>query len=368
MSSGGRLAVFAHGMVTAVASNGAATSAAMRAGVSGVAVANLWDKTAGQRLNAARPKMQQWWEGPGMLAPLAQAAIEECLGAAAELAPGEPGGGAQLEPDRVPILLILPPPDRPLRPAGLEGIVTEDLRQRLGRALPPGSSVISSGRTGIAQALLAAHELLSGGRCKACVIVGVESFLRQAIVNHYIDVGRLLCGTQSNGFIPGEAACAVLVGLGEAFEAPKLMISSIGRGVEPGGAGGSAASPVTGNGLTAAIREALTLAGIEYYHLQFLISDVNGERFKFKEATIAAGRLDRPAPAGVPPRPLGHMQIWQPAEFLGEIGAAIFPCLLGWAFEAGREAYAPSERVLLYAGEDNGDRVAIVGHFVRGVG
>jgi 3-oxoacyl-[acyl-carrier-protein] synthase-1 len=116
---------------------------------------------------------------------------------------------------------------------------------------------------------------------------------------------------------------------------------------------------VSGEGLTTAVRQALTEAGIEFNQLEFVISDLNGERFKFKEAMICAGRLDRLRPEGQPSRRFGNLAIWHPIEFVGEIGAAIFPCMLGWAFEAGRKGYNPGMDCLLYAGEDSGERVAL---------
>lgn len=359
MSIAGKLSIYGHGMVTAAGFNGPATCAAMRAGISGVRVDNLYDYTAGRRLTVGRPRMPQWWEGHDMLAELIAPAITECLAAISGL--GTLGVGVTSE--QVPIILIVSTRDRPHRDALLETEVLPDLAHKLGMvSLPAGSYLLPAGRTGIAHALLLAHEQIVGG-APFVIIAGVESFLRQAIAAHYIDAGRLLCEINSNGFVAGEAGCAVLVGPSHLGTAPELMITGMGTGNEAAGSGGDEQHPTTGDGLTHAVRTALSEAGIDYADLEYVVNDLNGERFKFKEALIMAGRLDNPRPAGRPARRYGYVDVWHPIEFLGEIGAAVFPCMLGWIFEAGVKAYAPSQLCSSFAGEDNGERVALVTQF-----
>jgi 3-oxoacyl-[acyl-carrier-protein] synthase-1 len=361
----GALAVLGHSMLTAVGDDGATTCAALRAGVSGVRQSPLWDLTSGRGLRVARPQVRQWWAGPTLLAAIAAPVVERCLERARALGllpgrDGQVGDAAGL-----PILVILPPLERPARASQLERIVLDGLATRLGRPLPSGSGIVAGGRTGISGALRAALDLLARPGTRGCVIVGVESFLTQPVVDHYIRAGRLLCGGNSNGFIPGEAASAVLVGRAGAVAADELLITGLGQGREASGDGGSAQAPVRGDGLTAAVRDALKDSGIVFHDLNFSISDHNGESFKFKEAAIAAQRLDRLPLDGRTRRPRGFMETWHPADCLGEVGSAVFPLLLGWAFEAGRKGYAPSAHVLLHAGEDNGERVAVVARFRR---
>lgn len=361
MSRAAGLSVFGHAMLTAVGADGPATCAAMRAGINGARRAKLWDFTVGEDLNAARPRLHQWWEGPTMTAPLAIPVITQCAQRAAELGMAPAATGALA----LPVLVILPPADRPFRAPDLEPMVMSDLARHWGGALPAGSGTIAGGRTGILTALQVADDLIGRHGAPGCIIVGVESFLRQVVVAHYMRRRRLKCGTNSNGFLPGEAACAVLVGRSGAFDADELLIQGIGVGREASGDGGNENDPVLGDGLTQAMQQALEMAQVPFFDLNFTVSDHNGERFKFKEAAIAAGRLDRLPPEGVSRRPKGHVETWHPAQSIGEVGAAIFPCLLGWAFEAGAKAYAPSHHTLLHAGEDNGERVALVTAFER---
>ncbi|WP_163865960.1 3-oxoacyl-ACP synthase [Myxococcus eversor] len=356
------LAVVEYGMVTAVGFNGPATCAAMRAGISGIHQANLWDFTIGEWLSAGRPPMPQWWEGPDMLPELLAPAIAECQEKACALK----FRSGPVRPGDIPILTLVAPPDRPHRASDLETRVARGLAHKLGGALPPGSEVIPEGRTGLLTALDVARKYLDSRRVQLVIIAGVESFLRQVLVEHYIQQGRLLCGTNSNGFIPGEAACAVVVSRASDAQGPRLVIAGVGEGHEPGQAGGTPQSPVTGDGLTKAMRTALSAAGTEYHQINTSLSDLNGERFKFKERTIATGRLDRLPPSGKSTRPLGYVDEWHPIEYLGEIGSAVFPCLLGWAFEAGRTGHALGAKMMLFSGEDQGTRAAVVTMFEGG--
>jgi 3-oxoacyl-[acyl-carrier-protein] synthase-1 len=196
-----------------------------------------------------------------------------------------------------------------------------------------------------------------------CVVAGVESFLRQPIVDHYISEGRLLCSTNSNGFSPGEAAGAVLLALSEHVRGPQLVVRGTGVAMDPSGAGGTPQHAVTGTGLTDAVRQALAEAGMAFWQIDLRLSDANGEHFKFKEVAFTDARLSRPRPASVPPRRLGYLDHWHPIEFLGEVGAAIFPILLGQAYDAGRQRHLDGPHVLLHAGEDDGERAAVVTEF-----
>jgi 3-oxoacyl-[acyl-carrier-protein] synthase-1 len=295
-----------------------------------------------------------------MVAELATPVVLECLRSAAAFV----GDRAKVI-ESIPIVLLLSPAWRPHRWPDLDQRVMKDLARNLGRTLPSGSGVIAGGRTGIVAALEFVASLVSKNAAGLCIVIGVESFLRQPIVMHYLKEGRVLCGVNSNGFIPGEAACGVLIGRTGATDGPRLEIRGVGIGMEPSGAGGDRARTVTGDGLTAAIRAALTEAQVEHYDVAFALSDLNGERFKFKESIIARARLDRMPPEGRSRRPAGYLELWHPIENLGEIGAAIFPCLMGWAFEAGRKDYAPSTTAVLHASEDDGTRAALVTAFNR---
>jgi 3-oxoacyl-[acyl-carrier-protein] synthase-1 len=347
------LSVVGFGMITAVGNSGPATAAAMRAGIRGVTKGKLWDPTAGDYMGVGRPNMRQWWQGRDMLAELVAPAIEECTSSAEQM--------LGLRKETLPILLIVSPLDRPLRWPDLDRELMRDVAHKLGRQLPQGSVLVPEGRSGIVRALEHAAALLATREHDVCVIAGVESFIRQRTVEHYMRDNRLLTAANSNGFSPGEAGAAVLVMSSTSnYRGPELAILGVGRTHDPSGAGGTETHAAKGDGLTQAIRDALAAAGVQHRDIDVRISDANGEHWKFKEIAFAAARLDRPRPAGTPPRRFGMLEHWHATEFVGEVGAAIGPISLGWAFHAAQRRYLPGSRVLLNMSEDNGDRAAIV--------
>ena len=101
------------------------------------------------------------------------------------------------------------------------------------------------------------------------------------------------------------------------------------------------------------------MCGVQFYDIPVVMADLNGEHFKFKELALASMRVDRLPPEGGSRRPRGHVEHWNVVETIGEVGAALLPAALGWAFEAGRSGFLPG-RVMLAAGEDDGMRVALV--------
>ncbi|PRP96568.1 3-oxoacyl-(acyl carrier protein) synthase [Enhygromyxa salina] len=356
--SAGQLAVYAQGMVTAVGFDAPTSCAAMRGGLSGLYEDNLWDILVGEYLSVGRPLMHQWWEGRDMLAELLAPPILECVDALASIP-----GWEHIDPRQVPIVVIVPPEHRPHRWEQLDTALLADLAHKLGHPLAVYSSTIAGGRAGIVAALEVAAQLCGRAELPVCVIAGVESFMRQRLAVHYLRQRRMKSEVNSNGFVAGEAASAILVGPARAARAPQLLLTGVGWAEDPAGAGDSTAHPVTGRGLTAAIRQALAQAGHSYAALDLRLCDINGEHWKFKESAFAEGRLDRARPEGLPARRLGYCDVWHPIELIGEVGAAVFPLLLGWLRDAYCKGYDRGPRSLVFAMEDAGERAAVTCEF-----
>ena len=354
-----QVSVFGYGMWTAAGPDGPSSVSAMRAGVAGSSKANLWDMTSGENLNAFRVHAHQWWEGASFLPRLIAPTISEVLDQLPALK-----GAEDIDPETIPILINIAPPDRPGLAENADRLVLDGLATELGRPMPKGSSIISMGRIGVPHLIARATERLKTH--PLCILVCAESLLRQQLVAHYTEKGRLLCGDNSSGFIPGEASVALLVGRTGAYSAPQLAILGMGGGSEPSGDGGTKDAPVTAKGLTAAMRAALTVSGTEFYDIPMVMGDLNGEHFKFKELSYAVMRLDRIPPEERTRRPREHIEHWNVVETIGEVGAALMPAAIGWACQAGQSEFLPGERVLFFAGEDDGQRVAIVGEWRDG--
>ena len=110
--------------------------------------------------------------------------------------------------------------------------------------------------------------------------------------------------------------------------------------------------PLRAEGLTTAIKNALTDAGCELHELDFRITDLSGEQYYFKEAALALGRIVRVHKE--------EFDVWHPAECIGEVGAVAGLAALVLAHSACRKGYAPGPGILCHAANDSGERAAAV--------
>jgi 3-oxoacyl-[acyl-carrier-protein] synthase-1 len=336
------VSVLGAGMVTAVGFNYPSSSAAIRAGIKGLRAANLWDAENGEYLTAAKVDLPQWWEGTGKLADVVAPAIWECL--------------KQAEPERpeaIPILLAVAPPDRPARLRESDVEILDEVEWRLGLPRHPESGLVSLGNVSGLVALVQARKLLAGGKVRFCIVAGVDSFLQQEVVESYMEKSRIMTESNSNGFFPGEAGGAVLVGLSGMGTEGELKILGIGFGVEPATIGSE--EPFQGKGLTKACRDALAEAHVPMHLVAYRNTDLNGEHYKFKEASYAQTRLLK--------QRVEKQELWHLSECVGEIGAAYVPCVLAMSLHAGRKQFAPGSRCLCHFSGDGPERGACVVEF-----
>lgn len=238
----------------------------------------------------------------------------------------------------------------------LPAIVMAELRQEIVTATnhPEAdntirTSVVFEGRTGIGTALLLAASLLLNKSVQQVLLVGVDSFLDAATINHYLEEERLFVRGNSNGFIPGEAAAALLLRSASSSE-PGLHIGGIGTGEESGRHDGTA--PSRGIGLTQAIRTACMQSKVHPHSLAYRMGDDNGEQFFSRDS---ANALTRVMFGGSRPK---HLTT---ADKLGEIGAATGLAMLAWLYQdMSAHEISPGNVGLLHLSNDNGARCAIL--------
>ena len=247
--------------------------------------------------------------------------------------------------ERLPMFLALPPSssDRPYAVNQICDALSKELAARLS---PDLLQIFCDGAHGGYVALQNGRASVHAGR--PCIVAAADSFLSARRLLALAEKQRLLVEGNSDGIIPGEAACAML--LSHDRRHALGQVSGIGFAVEPSRLDNS--TPLRAEGLVAAAQAALDEAGLQLADLDFRLSDAAGESFYFKEQSLLVSRLLR---ARKPEFPL-----WLPAASLGDTGAAAGLCSLLWAMAAWSRDYAPGPRALACAGNDQGARAAIV--------
>jgi 3-oxoacyl-[acyl-carrier-protein] synthase-1 len=324
------------GMMTGVGLQWEASAAALRAGIDGFAETGFVDE-AGEPVIGSAVSGNEDLRGSEKLLAMLSSAVDECLAAAL-------GAGSE----QIPLIVCVAEKDRPGRPEDLDEEALEWIRSGLKRTFHPESGVVARGRVSIAHALRRAERLVYESRVPYCIVAGTDGFLRGPTLSSYESAHRLKTPENSNGFIPGEGAAAVLVGPPKA--GPRLDCLGIGSGTEK--ATIESEEPLRADGLLQALREALKDSASTFDDVHYRITDLNGEQYAFKEASLAIARGVRKVKA--------EFELWHPAEGVGELGAAAGPCLLGIALAAARKRYSPGPGVLCHLGVDDGERAALV--------
>ena len=208
---------------------------------------------------------------------------------------------------------------------------------------------------GGANALGAARQFIYEQNIPLCLIAGVDSLLVAGTLAAYEEKARLLTSQNSNGFIPGEAGAAILVGPPSASNSKSttgdLLCLGIGQGLEK--ATVDSEEPLRGDGLVQAIKAALAEAGCSMGAMDFRITDISGEQYGFKEATLALNR-------SLTEYKKENIGIWNPADCIGDVGVASGLAMFSVCLQAAKKAYALGKNVLCHLSNTDQSRAAIV--------
>lgn len=251
------------------------------------------------------------------------------------------------------LYFALPYADPPVRAFALHEAFLPAVRARLALRSVAEMLGTQSGSTGVAALLARALGRIGTGELELCVVAAVDSYLLEERLELYDRAWRLKTDRNPSGFIPGEAAVVFVVeSAGHAQSrgaAPLLRVDAVARQQEPHPASG--AKPSTGTALGTAIREAYAAARAES-PVTWVVSDLDGERYRAFEWGIVVPRLQG----------LLHPEHvhWQIAESTGNVGAAGGGIAVGCVAEAFARGYAPAQSALLVAGNDAGNRTAMV--------
>ncbi len=329
------LALLKTGLVTAVGLTAPAACAAIRAKLTNPAQTRFID-SGGEWITGCLVPLAASERGERKLAAMAASAAAQSL---ADI--------PKQDWPAIPLLLCVAERSRPGRADGLD----ERLRRELERQLDvrfASATIIAKGRTGIGAALLEARRLVFEQEQGPVLIVAADSLLEWPTLGAYERAERVLTSNNSNGFIPGEAAAAILVG--RPSGRPELLCVGVGFGTES--ATYDSGLPLRADGLVEAIRGALAEADCALHDIDLRIADVSGEQYYFKEAALALTRILRQRKE--------EFDIWHASECTGEVGAAAGAIALAVADAACRKAYAPGPAILLHASNDDGERMAAV--------
>jgi len=332
------LAIMGSGMISGVGLNAPASCAAIRCGIDNIQETRFMN-SGGEWIMGSSVLLEKPWRGTKKLSKMLASALRECI-----------AGNFRFGLEEIPVLICLAENDRPGRLADLEDSVFLEIQAELGVHFHEKSRLLSHGRVGVGMALQQARKLIYGEGIRKVIIAGADSLLVGPTLTAYEEQERLLTSQNSNGFIPGEAAAAVMVGPVIATEEPQLLCLGVGSGVEK--ATEESELPLRAEGLVQAIRAALAEAGCSLGAMDFRITDVSGGQYSFKEASLALTRILRERKE--------EFDIWHPADCIGEVGAAIGIVILTVCLATIRKAYAPGKNILCHLGNEDGKRVAII--------
>lgn len=333
------LAILATGLVTSVGLSAPAACAAIRAGVTNPRETSFID-SGGEWIVGHSVPLAQPWQGRTKLVKMAAMAIIECL------------GEVQREQwNSIPLLLCLAERERPGRLDGLDDRLFLEIQHEVDAGFASESATFPYGRVSACVALAHARSLVYERNAPRVLIAATDSLLTWPTLTVYESTERLLTPRNSNGYVPGEAAGALLIGrpTGE----HELACTGIGFSLEQ--AHIDSGEPLRADGLTRAMKTALAAARCEMHDLDFRITDLSGEQFYFKEAALAVSRILR--------QRKDKFDLWHPAECIGESGAAVGLVILALANAACRKAYADGPNILAHMASDAGRRAAAILRF-----
>ncbi|SEF26217.1 hypothetical protein ABL840_04035 [Variovorax sp. NFACC27] len=350
--AGSALRILGLGASTPIGRNAWASAAAVRAGVCGFSEHPYMVDTAGEPMRIARaPWIDVGLDGAARLGALLLPAIEEALAPLTAL-------GGSVSP-RIGLALALPPP-RPGQPDGLADEVLEAIRERMGDRFTR-IARFEVGHAAGHMAVAAAEAGCARDAFDACVVAGTDSYLAPETLEWVDACDQLHGGGPLNnawGFIPGEAAGAVLFGTPRLAQlcgiAPLGELVSVGIGMESKLI--KTDEVCVGEGLTQAFRAALqVLPPGELVHNVFC--DLNGEAYRADEFGFAALRTGE--------RFRAASDFHAPADCWGDVGAAGSPLHIALAVIASRKRYDKGPLSMVWGSSESGERGAVL---LRGAG
>jgi 3-oxoacyl-[acyl-carrier-protein] synthase I len=275
----------------------------------------------------------------------------------------------------IPWLLCTSEESRIGRPADDKALLGRIAKQLGILDLHSDSGEVPYGRTAGLLALAAAQTLLGEGKHQKILLLATDSLIDADTLAHLDQVGLMLTPDNPHGFIPGEAAVALLLAvldettkptatarrLSMVFDSAAFAITdleSVPAQSQPG-AKNRKPIPIDGAELANAIELACDKSACKADDITVRLADCNGSEASFKESGLAEAQVFHSSDRPIPP-------LWLPAECVGEVGAAFVPLSMAWAWHAAVKGYLPGQtqaRPLIHTTNADGLRGAAVFRF-----
>jgi 3-oxoacyl-[acyl-carrier-protein] synthase-1 len=334
------------GAATPVGRNAWSSAAAVRAGISGFAEhPYLVDATGDPMRVAIAPWLDVGLAAAERFEALLFPPIDEVLYLLL--------AGASSTP-RIALSLALPEP-RPGLPADLQSGLVAMIGRRY-RGTIQAVAAFPEGHASGLRALQAAMGKLAEGGVDFCVVAGADTYMDTDTLE-WLEQSEQLNGAgplkNSWGFIPGEAAGAVLLARAAVASRYRLQLLAtvlgVGIGREPNQ--NHTETVCVGRGLTDAFQTAL-ISLPEGTQVTDIYCDMNGDPYRANEYGFSCLRTNRAF--------LSASDFVTPADCLGDVGAASGPLFAVLAGVAGAKGYSSGPIAFVCASSEAGLRGAAV--------
>lgn len=346
----GRLAITGMGLVTPVGLTAPATCAALRAGVSRLSAIegftiqvgkDDYDNATGARV----PRLAEGLLGPARLQNLMRPALHEAL------------EDAGIEDQRLGVFLGTCGSN----PAARVHNYDKAMRDNLLASMPEGAKLeraklIQSGRASVQKSLRKAALALEQDLVDAVVIGAADSWVTPRALNYLRREGRLPEYPRHTGTIPAEAAGFLVL---ETPQAAAQRSARVYAEVIASAGSVEAASWGEASNAAALAQAVQSVVGDTQQDHAVIISDLDGERYRAMEWVLAEAK-------GV--WSYSTMDHWNPADCVGDSGAAMGAITLALGSMALHRGYAHVPRVLLWGASDEGAREAVMLESAGGAG
>jgi 3-oxoacyl-[acyl-carrier-protein] synthase-1 len=217
----------------------------------------------------------------------------------------------------------------------------------------PQSRVFHQGRAGGLVAVANACQALRSGRFRTVLVGGVDTYLDLQLLAGLGMEGRLLVEGAFDGFIPGEGAAFLLLGVpGEARRQKRVPLAhllGIGIGKEEGHLYSDA--PYRGEGLAQAFHQLFASLSTDTPRIRCVYAGLNGENFWAKEWGVAYLRHRQHFEE--------YLRVEHPIELTGDSGAAVGTTMTGLAALGLYKGYRQGP-ILVWSSSDREARAAVL--------